>query len=269
MAGNPVGNSDLEITPHLFTNFANDEAAPCDSCKQGFAHKAHKAAAKEAAAEVRETLTPTPGEPQPEGHETPLEDRLLEALSPLDEYDEGEASSTLESLSIADLDDATWVARRAGRLRKKLANIERVYTDTLARAAEWRNAETAKLGADLSFFEGRLKAFHQNVLAEDPKAKTVKLPDGTELSSLAGKLVVEVVDLTAFVEWCEANELTADLLRYPEPEPQKVEIAKRFKTKALGGQPGSYPAATDDGETVPGVEIVCKERSFSVKGPAE
>ncbi len=269
--GTPVGNSDQEIASHLFKNDAHDEAAPCGQCRQGFAHKAHKAAAKEAAAETLEALhsPPPASESQPEGRQSAPADRFLEALDPLDAYEEGEAESTLEGFEIADLDLASWVARKAHRLHRKLDEVTRVANDQISRISGWRQTETARMTADLAFFEGRLKAFHAQVLAEDPKAKTVKLPDGTELSSLAGKLVVEAVDLPAFIEWCEANELTDALLRYPDPEPQKLEIANRFKTKAIDGAVGAHPAATEDGETVPGIQIVRKERTFSVKGPAD
>lgn len=279
--GTPVGNSDLEIAPHLFKNDANDEAAPCDQCRQGAAHKAHKQAAKEAAAETREALTPpaVPGERQPEGHEilgTPIveaaadpADRMLDVLDPFDAYEEGEAELAFEGVDIADLDLASWVARRLARLSKKRAEVDRVASDQIARIQAWRADETKRMGADVAFFEGRLEAFHRQVLAEDPKAVTVRLPDGTDLTSQAGKLTVEAVDLPAFIEWCEMNELTGDLLRYPDPEPQKAEIAKRFKTKAIEGGVGAHPAATEDGETVPGIQIVRKDRTFGVKGPAE
>lgn len=204
-----------------------------------------------------------------------LEDRLANALAPddlagLDDLEDGEAEDALGEWSIENFDSATWAARKAHRARVKLDAITTLATDQISRIQAWAAGEATRLERDLAFFEGRLRGFHEHAIAEDPKAKTVKLPDGTELRSQAGKLAVSVVDMDALVAWAEANECAEELLRYPDPEPKKAELSKRFDGKAAQEtDPGVYPAVdTATGEVIPGVEIERKARTFTISGPA-
>lgn len=224
------------------------------------------------------TTGPEPTTPAREyAHE--LEDRMVAALAPAEiaafivadgveqVLEDGIAEVVLEEWEGPhDLDTASWASRHLARRRQKIASVKALAAEQRFRVNEWEAHETRALEADARFFEGRLRAFHEHALATDPRAKTIALPDGAELRSQAGKLAVEVDDLEAFALWCEQNELALELLRLADPEPNKTAIAKRFSAKAENEkEPGEYPAVVaDSGETVPGVKIVRKPRTYTV-----
>lgn len=188
----------------------------------------------------------------------------------LDDYDEGEAETLLEAWSISDLDSATWAAEKHDQLMKKRAHFKKIRDDRKARLEAWFDGEVRKLDLDIRFFEGRLRGFHEMALQRDPRnAITVNLPNGTALRSQAGKLAVEVTDKAALIAWAELNEQTEQVLRYPDPEPQKTEIGKLYGAKAAEQtEPGSYAAfSPETGEQVPGVEIVRRPRTFTISTP--
>lgn len=200
-------------------------------------------------------------------------DRLVAALAPDDvpDFDDGDAAEVLEALTIEDLDGATWAARRLYRARTKIDDLARIAADQHSRINDWLERETGALGRDVAFFEGRLRGFHEYALRADPKrAKTINLPDGTALASQAGKLAVDVTDMAALVEYAETVGIAQDILDYPDPKPKKVDIAKKFASKAEDEQePGAYPAFDrESGVEVPGVAIVRAPRTFSIRPPA-
>lgn len=220
-------------------------------------------------------------------HPLDAEEKLLASLAPPDlqgEYEgveDGLAHIALEQLSISDLDSASWAARHLTRKRARIAEIRALAAEQRFRIDAYEAGETKKLEADATFFEGRLQAFHMQVLQADPRAKTLPLPDGTELRSQAGKLAVEVTDLEAFQAWADMNEMTADvvddegnvvrpgLFRLADPEPNKTTIGKVLGGKAAAEtEPGEYPAIVgESGETVPGVVIVRKARTYTIGTP--
>lgn len=202
---------------------------------------------------------------------TATEDSLAGALGPTDRdnFEDGTAADALAEWAVDDLDEAQWAARKLTRARHKIDEYRRLHEDIVARADQWITRETEALVSDQAFFETRLEAFHRAALDADPKAKTIRLPDGTELASNAGRLAVEIDDADALVRWAEENEVAEELLEYPEPKPKKAEVAARYGTKA-GDEPGEYPAViADTGEVVPGVKIVRRPRSYTARTPKE
>lgn len=259
------------IPTHAFVG--DDPNGPCTECHADAAHPAHRAATPD----TRAAASPPASGPVHERQPLDPADGLAAATAPpaavdVDNYDDGDAAVHLDGIQVDDLDWATWAARKRHRVEQRIAERAELAADQHARINAWLEGEAARLQRDLTFFESLLHGFHQRALATDPKnAKTIRLPDGTELSSQAGKLAVTVTDIKAFEGWAERNELTEELLRFPDPEPKKAEIAKRFDSKAVGEtEPGDYPAVdAATGEVVPGVEITRRPRSFTVKGPAD
>lgn len=203
----------------------------------------------------------------------PIEDAMNAALAPpsipITDFDDGTAAVALDDWHPLDVDTASWAARSLARRQQRLAEIRTIIDDQRFRLATFEAEQTAKLTDDIAFFEGRLKAFHEYALGTDPKALTIRLPDGTELRSQSGKVSVEVTDIEAFTMWAEIHEVAQDvMLDPPPPAPDKREIAKRFAAKAAAEKdPGTYPAVTEKGEAVPGVQFVRGGRTFTIAGP--
>lgn len=211
-----------------------------------------------------------PGEGEPQREPA---DRLLAALAPdnVPDFEDGEAETALEAMTVEDLDGASWAAGRLHRAQRKISELATLAADQHARINDWLEAETARLGRDAAFFEGRLRGFHEYALRTDPKhAKTINLPNGTALASQAGKLAIEITDLDALVIYAETEGITDDILDYPAPKPKKVAIAKKFASKAEDEtEPGEYAAFDrQSGVEVPGVQVVRQPRTFSIRPPA-
>lgn len=259
--------TDTDNERHPFTG--DDPAGPCmhmdgvgAECGMGAAAIVHAISA--VASEESAQDEPQRGDPA---------DRLLSALAPdnVPEFEDGEAEDALSALTVEDLDGASWAAGRLHRAQRKVAELATLAADQHARINDWLEAETARLARDVAFFEGRLQGFHEYALRADPKrAKTINLPNGTALASQAGKLAVEVVDLAALIEYAETLGIAEEILDYPDPKPKKVAISAKFASKAEDEtEPGSYAAFDrESGVEVPGVEIVRKPRTFSIRPPA-
>lgn len=216
---------------------------------------------------------PVDNAPDETESERSAEERLVAAMAPpvddgpdLEDFADGEAAEHLAEWTIEEMDGATWAARKLALKRAGIDRIKRLHKDQKAILDRWLADETRKLEDDARFFAGRLEGFHRHAIDLDPKALTIQLPNGSTLSSLKGKLAVEVTDVNALAEWAEANEKTDELLRYPDPEPNKVAISK-YASKA-GDEVGEYPAVdAETGEVLPGVTIIRNPRSFTAKDP--
>lgn len=216
---------------------------------------------------------PAPNAPDEDESQRSPAERLAAAMAPpvdegpdLDDFEDGEAAEHLADWTIEELDGATWAARKLAIKRTKRDKIKALYRDQKAILDKWLADETRRLEDDARFFEGRLEAFHRAAIELDPKALTIPLPNGSTLSSLKGKLAVDVDNMAELVAWAEANEKTDELLRYPEPEPDKVALGK-YGSKA-GDEPGEYPAVDEEtGEVLPGVTITRRPRSYTAKDP--
>lgn len=203
------------------------------------------------------------------------DERLTAALAPpdletlLDNTEDGEVETALPTWEISHLDHASWAARHLSARRARMAAVKALADDQRSRIDAWQAHELAGLDRDCTYFETHLRAFHERALTTDPRIKTMRLPDGSELRSQAGKVAVEITDLTAFSLWAEQNEVADEVMRMADPEPNKPIIAKLYATKAAAEtDPGEYPGVTTDGEIVPGIVLVRRARTFTVAGPA-
>jgi phage host-nuclease inhibitor protein Gam len=161
---------------------------------------------------------------------------------------------------VADTNGADWAARKIAQARRRCAEAEAAANTQRAVIAEFVDAAQRDAAHVEEFFAGRLRRWHEGLLDEDPKRKTVKLPSGAELKIRAGRASVLVEDEGAFVEW--ARENNPDLLR-TTVAPDKTAVAKTLVT-AKGGDRLMDPSTA---EVVPGVRQVQAAPSFSVVTP--
>jgi hypothetical protein len=164
---------------------------------------------------------------------------------------------------------ADWALRSLAKIRSKRAERMDLWKAEQARLAEWYERGDDPLDRDEHFFVDLLRMFHEDQFRADPKAKTIDLPGGT-LKSRSGNATVEVVDEVSFLAWAKENK------------PELVETIERPATKTAilkvveGGQfnesrhevldePLIVPAATRDGEIIPGVELRVSGRTFGIK----
>ena len=187
-----------------------------------------------------------------------VEEAVFAALDQLDPVEESDGGFVVHDEASAD-----WALRKLARVLAKAAEVtvlaERQRHAILASVQayldpidEWAGEQIDRLAKDAEFFESLLLTFHRNVLAEDPRAKTIKLPHGT----LSSRKLPDrwEFDEPTFIKW--ASENADELLR------TKIEIYRAEAKKALS------VATTGEvvwgGEIVPGVTVTTGERDFTV-----
>lgn len=184
-------------------------------------------------------------------------------MSALEEYLLGDPSADdLDEAPPApeNLEEADWQMRRLARLRRRMAENEAIAAAEIALIRKWLADENDKVERTAAFFETSLAAFHEHLLAEDPKRKTISLPAGT-LKARKHPDRVDVIVPDLFVKWAQAEK--PELVR-TKVEPDKTAIKRLL---SAGPSAGDYGLALVDpatGEAAPGVVLVEGEVSFTV-----
>lgn len=170
---------------------------------------------------------------------------------------------------LTDADQVNRMLRALRRIEGDRANVVQVAEAEAARIFEWMDARTAEMDARADAIRERLRHYHEAVLRDDPRAKTIRMPNGT-LTARA-HTTWDFTDEAAFLAW--ATEHCPDAIRQkeavtPPPEVDKV-AAKRLlvvrddhdKVLKAGVDPAS-------GEVPPGL-VVHTGTTFSASTDAE
>ena len=182
-------------------------------------------------------------------------------MTALEEYliGEPEVDDAAEVPAPEDLDQADWQLRKLGRLRRLMAKNDAVAAAEIARVRMWLEEENAKLANQAAFYERNLAAFHEHLLAQDAKRKSISLPGGT-LKARKHPDRVDVVAPDLFLKWAQAEK--PELVR-TKVEPDKVRIKQLLGTGPSAGDYGLALIDPASGEAAPGVVLVEGEVSFA------
>lgn len=189
-----------------------------------------------------------------------LYDDLDEHLTATWNTGEGESAT----FTIDSLDKAEWAARKIARARRRLAEAEDLANAERTRIDQWLGDQQARCDQDCGFFEELLARFHRDRLADDPKARTIRLPSADLVArKRPDSIVVDESDehVDATFAWCEANLPSAVVVRRSFDK----NVLKRALFPSVDGEVGVVQARTSDGELVPGVAFKVGEVSFTVK----
>lgn len=147
---------------------------------------------------------------------------------------------------------AAWCARRLGMAEAERA-AAKVEADRLRALADEYEARVARrTERTITYMLGRLRLWHDGILAEQPRRLTVDLP-GYQLRRRAGTVSTEVTDPEAFTAWATDRDDDATYLDYPDPKIKKAAIKAAFAGK-VSTDPGTFPAVDEaTGEVVPGI----------------
>lgn len=104
----------------------------------------------------------------------------LEEKSFLDELFEDETEEEREPQIEFDgsLDQSIWAMRHVARIREKQRIIAEAAAREIKKLQDWNDSEIARLERRTEYFIAVLRQYHFSVLDEDPKQKTITLPDG-------------------------------------------------------------------------------------------
>lgn len=140
-----------------------------------------------------------------------LEDYLLDDLGDpgVDEAEE-----------LRDDDHANRLLRALRRARDRKANVVEVAEAETTRILDWMDDRVATIDADIGRIEGQLQRYHEAVLTQDARRKTIKLSNGT-LKSTAQAPEWTYPDEAAFLAW--ARENAPELVRPPVPGSETID----------------------------------------------
>lgn len=158
------------------------------------------------------------------------------------------------------LEKADWAVRKVAQARRHLAEAADLANSERARIDEWLADQTARCEQKTAFFEELLARYHRDLLVDDPKAKTVRLPSGDLVArKQPDSLVVDGGDDT--IEWVG--------IRFPDAVVVKRTVDKNaLKRKLVAGEndrvEGTEAVDPETGQVVPGVWFKVGEVSFKV-----
>lgn len=177
-----------------------------------------------------------------------------------DEFYEDEPPQ-ITSAEVDALIDAGWHLRQIRKLRKRAAEVQAVYNRERERLDEWFARGTDKFEARIEWHEAPLRQLHQRLVEQDPKRKSIELPDGTLKMRVPVKPQVVVDDADGLLAW--ATEHAPHLL--PEPRPVRVTDLRR-EAVALSED---VVVLTATGEVVPFVHAEVPEPTWYVDTEVE
>lgn len=181
-------------------------------------------------------------------------ERLAEALT-------GGAPAREEGFVVDTREKAIWALRKLKHILDEKAAVEAAAREEIKRVEDWLANEVKRLDADAAYFEGLLADYHRRVLAEDPRAKTIRLPHGT--LKVRAQQPEYRRDEAALLAWVKANR--PELVKVKED----VDWAALKKSLMVAGEDAGAPfMPVVDGETgavVEGVLAVPRPDKFSVE----
>jgi phage host-nuclease inhibitor protein Gam len=171
---------------------------------------------------------------------------IIERLDGELDHPDGWNDRTNDQWRVQTLGAADWAMRKVAKLDRESTAISDTAAEEIDTITKWRDAEFARIAPQREHWTWLLADFHEKQLAEDPKAKTIKLPHGALIARKQPDNI-EIEDVKTAMAWCHA--CNDDYLRFPDPE------LNRSAIKA---------AVLKNGEIIPGVEVVVGEIKYSV-----
>lgn len=161
---------------------------------------------------------------------------------------------------ITDLNGLNWAFRKMSAIQAKQNEVKQLAQAERLRIDAWEKKECAAFESDLAFFTQKITEYHASVLAQDPKAKSIKTPYGVAKSTTS-KAAPEKVDEAALIEYVKTNELT-----FVEVETkEKLLWGELKKTLKVVESDGVLKVVDADGQVVPGVFVKPETVSFKVE----
>ena len=184
----------------------------------------------------------------------------MNALDRLDEYllqinEGGQDAPDKPTFEITTKDQAIWAMRKIAAVERARDEARRAGDAEIYRIQAWLQDEELRANQARGYLDYLLEQYHRSQLAENPKAKTIKLPHGT-LKIRAQQPQLNRDD-DAIRTWALDN--MPEVLIDQEPKLNWTELKK-----ALAIQDGVVIVA-DTGEVVPGVEVEVRPDKFTVE----
>lgn len=157
------------------------------------------------------------------------------------------------AFEVTDAASADWVLRKLAAIAAQEAEDNAVVADLVRSATEWQRSRQQARAADVAFFEGLLREWHESRLAQDPNLRSIDLPSGTlQFRKQPDKWNR---DEAAILDWLEEQGHTTFT--------KKALTWAEFKKEATVKDGKAYWNHT--GELVPSISVVAVDDKFSAK----
>lgn len=113
--------------------------------------------------------------------------------------------------------------RHIARIEALIGEAAAIYQDQLDRINEWHERQTQRLQRQREWHLLPLRALHAAILGDDPRRKTIELPNGTLKSRTYSTPKLAIVDDVAVMEWMLAHH--PDAL---EPKKPGVRLVEKY-----------------------------------------
>lgn len=178
----------------------------------------------------------------------------------LAEFLDREAGTSEEQRGQFIIDDdqkANWALRKIRQLQeKRVANIE-LAENEIERINTWLKEVNGDLEQSIDYFTGLLEGYHRQVLEQDPKAKTIKLPYGK--LKMRAQQPEFIRDNDKLLAWLESKGTIGKAYIKITKSPHWGKLKERLRIA------GDRMVDPETGEVVPGVEVVERGPKFSVE----
>lgn len=203
-----------------------------------------------------------------------LNEALDETLDDAWEEAEAEALSapepTTPAFRVTTMEGADWVLRKVARVDDELHEVDDLARVEIAKIEGWRDQERARLRGQRERLEQLAVAYLRDLMAEDPRKKSLKLPHG-KITSTAGRLTFEAaVPDESVIAWAEQRGVPAVVRVTKAIAAGPFSDVVRDVMATIGvDEPGEGETLTvalpdAEGEPTLNVLVTRKQRSFSV-----
>lgn len=165
-----------------------------------------------------------------------------------------------EGFQIDDLSKLTWAMRKMSALQAKIKEVQDVADAQVSKYQEWAKKETDKYRNDVDFFTHKITEYHQRVLAENPKDKSIVTAEGT-IKSTTRKATVEQIDKDALLSY--AKSVTPEHVKVETVE--KVDWAKLKSKLHIIENDSGLVVIDEDGNFVEGVAVKPQTTTFKIE----
>lgn len=162
-----------------------------------------------------------------------------------------------QQFEITSTNELNWAFRKLEALNAKENEIKESADFERNRVNEWEQKELKPINDSRSYFEGLIFRYHSQVMAADPKKKTISTPYGKS-KSRTSKAAPEQKDKAQVLQYAIENELD-DCLK---TEVKWGDLKKKLSIVEIGDE---KVVVDENGQIVPGVKIKPESISYSVE----
>lgn len=173
----------------------------------------------------------------------------------LQEFLDQEENVNDESFKIDDEQKANWALRKIKQHQEQIKENNALAQAEIDKIEAWNQQENDKAQQSIDYFQGLLAKYAMDKREQDPKFKSLKLPNGNIGFRKKPKKWNYQDDI--LLETLKQNQLT-DFIRVKE-QPDKSQIKKAFEVV------GDKVINPETGEVLEGITVEDQEEDFSVK----